>query len=113
MEEPIAPHAEQAWARIDLVTPTMEQPMVAELTTPTMEEPTTIGPTSPSGGLHDEGDAGVEAWDVVAMSGGLGGVGMKLEGDAPSSAAQGSPTVAKQAPSVVLPMVGEALGRSG
>ena len=44
----------------------MEQPIVAKPTAPTMEEPSTTGPTSPSGGLHDEGDPSVEeAWDAM------------------------------------------------
>ena len=112
-EELAAPYDEQAWARTDLVTPIMEQPMVAEPTAPTMEEPSTTGPTSPDGGFHDEGDPGVEeAWDAMAMLGGLGGAGMEPAGDAPSSAAQGSPMVAEQAPSAVPPMAIEALGRS-
>ena len=86
--------------------------MVVEPTTPTMEVPITTGLTSPSGGLHDEGDPSVEAWDATAMSGGLGGAGIEPSGDAPSSATQGSPVVAEQALSAVPLMAGEALGCS-
>ena len=53
-----------------------------------MEEPSTTGLTSPDGGLHDEGNPGVEeAWDAVATSSGLAGVGTEPVGDAPSSVA--------------------------
>ena len=55
----------------------MEQPTVAEPTDPTMEEPTMTGPTTPGGGLHDEDDPSVEAWDAAATSGGLGGASME------------------------------------
>ena len=66
MEEPTAPHAEQAQARADPVAPTVEQLMVAEPTTPTMEEPSTTRSTSPSDELHDKGDLGVEeVWDAT------------------------------------------------
>ena len=34
----------------------MEQPAAAEPTAPAIEEPPVTGPTSPSGGAHDEGD---------------------------------------------------------
>ena len=98
---------------MDLVTSTMEQPTVVELTAPTMEEPTTTRLTSPGGGLHDNGNPSVEAWDAAVTSGGLGGVGTEPEGDVPSSAAQGSPAVAEQALSAMPPTAGEALGCSG
>ena len=82
--------------------------MVAEPTAPAMEEPSTTGPISPGGGLHDEGDPGVEE-----LSGGLGGEGMETTGDASSSTTLGLPMVAEQAPSAVPPTVGEVLGRFG
>ena len=62
--------------------------MVAEPTTPTMEVPSITRPTSPGGGLHDEGDPSVEeAWDAMVMSSGLAGAGTEPTGDTPSSAA--------------------------
>ena len=82
--------------------------MVVESTTPAIEEPPMTGPTSPGGGLHDEGDSSVEE-----PSSDLGGAGTETAGDAPSSTTQGSPTVAEQAPSVVPPMVGKVLGCTG
>ena len=112
-EEPVAPHSEQAQARVDSVAPTMEQPMVAEPTAPTMEEPSTTGPTSPGGRLHDEGNPSVEeALDAMARLSGLARAGMKPAGDASSSAAQGPPMVAKPASSTAVSMVGVVLRRS-
>jgi len=59
-----------------------------------MEEPSTTGLTLPGGGLHDAADPGVEeVWDAMMMSSGLAEAGMEPTGDAPSSAAQGPPTV--------------------
>lgn len=88
MKEPQFPHTKLEHAKTDQATPTIEQPTIARPTTPTMEEPLATGPTLPSGGLHDEGDRGVEeVWGVAAMSSGLARVGMDPAGDAPSSAA--------------------------
>ena len=113
MEEPAAPHTKQALARVDPVAPTVEQPMVVELTASTMEESSTTGPTLPGGGLHDEGDPSVEeAWDATTTSSGLAGVGTEPAGDASSSAAQGPPTVAEQASSVVASTARVMLKRS-
>ena len=97
VEEPRAPHAELEQAKMDLVAPTVEQPTVARPTAPTTEEPLAIGPTLPSGGLHDEGNLGVEeVWGAAATSSGLAGVSTEPAGDAPSSAARGPPVVAGQ-----------------
>ena len=82
MEEPVAPHAKQAQARVDPVAPTVEQLTVVESTALTMEECSTTRPTSPGSGLHDEGDPSVEeVWDAVAMSSGLAGASTKPTGD--------------------------------
>ena len=78
-----------------------------------MEEPSTTGLTSPGGGLHDEGDPSVEeAWDAMATLSDLAGAGMKPAGDTLSSAVQGPPVVAEQAPSTATSTVGVALGCS-
>ena len=62
--------------------------MVARLMVPTTEEPSAIGPTLPGGGLHDEGNLGVEeVWGVATTSSGLAEVSTEPAGDAPSSAA--------------------------
>ena len=112
-EEPAAPHAKQAQARMNLVAPNVKQPTVVEPTAPTMEEPSTTGPTLPSSGLHDKGDPGVEkAWDAAKTSSGLARVGMESMGDAPSSVAQGPPEVVEQASSAAASIAGVALGRS-
>ena len=113
MKEPTAPHTEQAQARADPVTPTVEQPTVAEPFTSTMEEPSTTGLTSPGVGLHDEGDPDVEeAWDATMMLSGLARAGTEPTGYASSSATQGPPTVAEQASSAATSTTGVVLGRS-
>ena len=88
VEELRAPHAEPEQARMDLVAPTTKQPAVAWPTTPTTKEPSATGPTLPGGGLHDEGNLGVEeVWGVAMTSSDLAEVSMEPAGDAPSSAA--------------------------
>ena len=72
---------------MDPAAPTMEQPMIARLTAPTMVEPSVTRPTLPGGGLHDDGDPGVEeVWGAAATSSSLAGVSTKPVGDALSSA---------------------------
>ena len=66
-----------------------------------MGEPSTTGPTSAGGGLHDDGDPGMEEmWDATMMSSSLVGANMLPTGDVLSSTAQGPPTAAEQVPSV-------------
>ena len=65
-----------------------------------MGEPSTVGPTSPGGGLHDEGDPGAEEiQDAVATSSGLARATMEPAGDVPSCVMQGPPIATEQAPS--------------
>jgi len=73
---------------MDLVAPTMEQPMVARPTAPTTKEPSATRPTSLGSRLHDEGKPGVEeVCGAATMSSGLVGVSTEPPGDASSGAA--------------------------
>lgn len=63
----------------------------ADLVVLDVEEPPAVGPTSPDGGAHDEGDpadmlGGNEAWTMVGSLANLTRVGMEAMGNAPSSA---------------------------
>ena len=74
--------------------------MVAKPTTPTMEKPSTTEPTSPGGGLHDEGVPSVEeAWDAMVTLSGLARAGTEPAGvahDPPTVDEQASPAMAKE-----------------
>ena len=107
----MAPPADPTHTRANPVAPAPEQSATVGLTNPTMGEPSTTGLASPSGGLHDDGDPGVEEMrDAVAMSSGLARANMELAGDMPSSAAQGSPTAAKQTSSAGASIAEAVLG---
>jgi len=104
----VAPTADLAQTRADLVAPASEQSTATGLTGPTMGEPSTAGPASPSGGLHDEGDPGAEEmWSAAATSSGLDGASTEPTGDALSRVACGPPMVAEQ----VAAMMEMALGQ--
>lgn len=109
---PEASYAEQGQGEADLVAPTMEEPTVVEPTTPIMEEPPVTGLTSPSGGLHDEGDSGgKDLWSAVATSVDPARVGARVIRNALSSPTQEPSTVAKQAMASTMSTVMVGLGQ--
>jgi hypothetical protein len=65
----------------------VEQLAVVKLAAPAMEEPLVTRPTSPDGGVHDEGDLGDEGlWSATVTLADPAGAGAGAVGDASSSA---------------------------
>jgi len=106
----------QSQAGADPVTPIVEQSPVTNPIGPTMEEPLAARPTSPRGGVHDEGVSAdmlgyEEAWTAVEMLADPAGVGTETEGNSPSSTAHDLPVVAEQAMPTAAPVMGMGLER--
>ena len=108
----MAPPTNPAQTRVDPVALASEQSIATRPTGRTTGEPSVAGPASPGGELHDESDPGAEEMeDEAATSSGLAGATMEPMGDVPSSAAQGSPMAAEQAPSIGASIAEAMLGR--
>lgn len=101
---------------MDPVAPTVEQMPIAEPITPATEEPPATGSTSPSGGVHDEGDpanvsGSEEAWTAAESWGGPARAGTEAAGDTLSSVVEGLSAATEQATSAAALVAKTGLGR--
>lgn len=94
----MATTTEQRCTVADQVALIMEgAPVAVEPAVPTVEEALAVGPTSSSGGAHDEGDPGDEGfWGATGTSADVAKVGAGTAGDALSITGPGPPAVAEQ-----------------